>query len=113
MVTLFAVSIMVGGTLNAIDYSYLWVSLTEIATVGVPPTPRSKSDEKAEFDRICAQVPIAGSLSVAQLRQLIDDSLALSDQLKDSEIPQAKIWIQRLKMCRDFFEYSIEVIEGG
>lgn len=67
---------------------------------------------KAEFDRICAQVPIAGSLEVEELQQLIVDTDELIVALKGSDIPQAKLFVQRLERCRSFFEYSIELLAG-
>ena len=67
------------------------------------------SDLKAEFDRICAQVQVAPSLSEAEIRLLIEDCRALREALLQAENPQAKVFLKRLQMCEDFFEYSLEV----
>jgi len=101
--------------LRAVDFTYLLVLQTEIAgrgQVGASPSParRTRADEKAEFDRICGQVQAAPDLSVEELQLLIEDCNALAKRLEESENPQAKIWIQRLKMCKDFFQYSIDVM---
>ena len=69
----------------------------------------SWSDLKAEFDRICGQVQVAPSLNEAEIRLLIEDCRALREALLQSENPQAKVFLKRLQMCEDFFEYSLEV----
>ena len=67
------------------------------------------SDLKAEFDRICAQVQVAPSLTEAEIRLLIEDCRAMREALLQSENPQAKVFLKRLQMCEDFFEYALEV----
>ena len=64
---------------------------------------------KAEFDRICGQVQVAPSLSEAEIRLLIEDTRALREALLQAENPQAKVFLKRLQMCEEFFEYSLEV----
>ena len=66
-------------------------------------------DLKAEFDRICGQVQVAPSLNEAEIRLLIEGCRALREALLQSENPQAKVFLKRLQMCEDFFEYSLEV----
>jgi len=66
-------------------------------------------DLKAEFDRICGQVQVAPSLNEAEIRLLIENSRALREALQQAENPQAKVFLKRLQMCEDFFEYSLEV----
>jgi hypothetical protein len=67
------------------------------------------ADLKAEFDRICGQVQVAPSLNEAEIRLLIEDSRALREALQQAENPQAKVFLKRLQLCEDFFEYSLEV----
>jgi hypothetical protein len=66
-------------------------------------------DLKAEFDRICGQVQVAPSLNEAEIRLLIENSRALREALQQAENPQAKVFLKRLQLCEDFFEYSLEV----
>lgn len=73
--------------------------------VALPP----RSDVRAEFDRICGQVQAAPSLPSDRIQGLIGESSALADRLADSELPQAKILLKRLEMCREFFEYTLEL----
>ena len=67
------------------------------------------SDLKTEFDRICGQVQVAPSLKEAEIRLLIEDCRALKEALQQSENPQAKVFLKRLQLCEDFFEYSLGV----
>lgn len=107
---------------GAIDFGYLFQLQLEVGKraqtpamaledprTGVPPPARAAGAEKIEFDRICGQVRIAPELPIADLEQLIQDCLTLSEALQDSQNPQAKIWIQRLRMCREFFQYCIDL----
>jgi len=67
---------------------------------------------KDRFDRICGKVPAAPDLAYEQLRALIADCDFLSKVLEQSENPQAKVFLKRIKMCRDFFVYSLELREA-
>ena len=71
------------------------------------------ADLKAEFDRICGEVAVAPTLSEAEIRLLIEDCRALREALLQSENPQAKVFLKRLQMCEDFFEYSLEVHDAN
>jgi hypothetical protein len=66
-------------------------------------------DRKAAVDRICGQMQVAPSLNEAEIRLLIEDSRALREALLQSENPHAKVFLKRIQMCEDFFEYSLEV----
>lgn len=68
-----------------------------------------RSEARAEFDRICGQVQAAPDLSSEEIQELILASTALSEALTQSEGPQAKVLIKRLEMCREFFEWLLEV----
>ena len=63
---------------------------------------------KEEFERICAQTEIATTLSRQQLLELIEDSDELLNRLTGVEDPWAKVYILRLKNCREFFRYTLE-----
>ncbi len=86
----------------------------EAAEIADERAPESRlgapwEDLKAEFDRICGQVQIAPSLSEGELRALIGDCKTLREALLLAENPQAKVFLKRLKMCEEFFEYSLEI----
>ena len=67
---------------------------------------------KSEFERICAQTEIATSLSPEDLRELISDSDELLEKLGESKDSGAKIYLFRLKNCKAFFEYALQVEEN-
>jgi hypothetical protein len=95
-----------------------WVALREALLRSEDPQAeplleRLKSCEyslgKAEFARICAQVPVAPELHEAELQALLEDCVTLRQLLQRAENPQAKVLLKRLKMCEDFFRYSLEL----
>ena len=63
---------------------------------------------KNEFERLCGQTEIASSLTPGQLRELVIASDQLLEQLSSVADPWAKIYIFRLKKCRDFFSFMLE-----
>ena len=63
---------------------------------------------KKEFERICGQTVIANSLSKKQLNELVIVSDQLLQQLSNIADPWAKVYIFRLKKCRDFFSFILE-----
>ncbi len=66
---------------------------------------------KDRFDDICSRVQIAESLSKAELRDLIKRSDELIKELEKLNLPVKKVYIFRLKKCRSFFEYVIQLRE--
>ena len=68
---------------------------------------------KEEFERICIQTEIATSLTAGQLQKLISDSDELLSRLKRLQNPQAKIYIFRLRNCREFFVYALQLKQPG
>ncbi len=64
---------------------------------------------KEEFERICIQTEIATSLTHEQLRKLISDSDELLIRLQQLDEPQAKIYIFRIRNCREFFAYALQL----
>jgi hypothetical protein len=64
---------------------------------------------REEFDRICVHTNVATSLSGEQLNQLIEDSNRLLDILDTLDHPHKKVFILRLRNCREFFKFALEV----
>ena len=82
-----------------------------LGLVVIAPTFADELDWKQEFERICIQVESAGERSGNQLRQLIDDSERLLEQLAEVDEPRVKIYVQRLQRCRDFFTFMLQARE--
>ncbi len=64
---------------------------------------------KDEFDSICSKVQISESLSTEELNQLIKRSEELIKRLEKLDLPVKKVYIFRLKKCKSFFEYVIQL----
>ncbi|RMG70497.1 MAG: hypothetical protein D6710_07205 [Nitrospirae bacterium] len=64
---------------------------------------------KDEFDDICGKVQISETLSTEELKQLIKRAEKLLEELKKLNSPEKKVYIFRLKKCKSFFEYIIEL----
>ena len=113
-----ALTALIGGPLSAplgaVDWTHLLELFRDIEVRVEASSPTiSKdapwSDLKAEFDRLCGQVQVAPSLTEKQIRTLIEDCRNLREALEPSGNPQAKVFLKRLQMCQDFFEYSLEI----
>ena len=68
---------------------------------------------KEEFERLCAQTEIAATLPDQQIRDLIKDSDALLERLESLRDRQVRVYVFRLKKCRMFFEFALELNETG
>lgn len=62
-----------------------------------------------DFNMLCSKTEDADSLSPEQLEELIEQSDSLLDTIQKSEHKQKKIYIFRLKKCRNLFEYMLEL----
>ena len=65
-----------------------------------------------EFDRICAQAEVADSLPTAALRDLTIESDRLLAVIEGSNDPRKKVYIFRLKKCRNLFAYILDLRES-
>lgn len=72
-------------------------------------SPCAASDEwRSEFDRICGVVEKAGELSSTELSQLITDSNTLEKRIETEGGKEKKLYLFRLKKCRNFFQFILE-----
>ncbi len=76
------------------------------------PSVALTSDLKDEFEEICSRTGDADSYSIEELQALIDRSDKLLKKIKASDNKRKKIFIMRLKKCRNFFAFTIEVKQG-
>ncbi len=65
----------------------------------------------AEFERICAQTGVATALDATQLQKLISDSDELLPRLESLPPDKARLYSFRLKSCRSFFVYALQLLE--
>lgn len=64
---------------------------------------------KEEFERICAQTEVASSLPDAEVSKLIEESAALLKRLEAMNDSAVKVYVFRLRKCREFFEYVLQL----
>jgi hypothetical protein len=62
-----------------------------------------------EFEEICSMVQIGDTLTREELRTLIERADRLMPKIQSSDHPSRRIYIFRLKKCRSFFLYIIEL----
>ena len=60
-----------------------------------------------DFDRICALTNAAGDLSKKELEKLVAECDILKTTISGSDSPKKKVYLFRLKKCRNFFEFML------
>jgi len=65
-----------------------------------------------DFDKICVQAEVADSLPTATLKELTLESDRLLVVIEASSDPQKKVFIFRLKKCRNLFVYIMDLREA-
>jgi DNA-directed RNA polymerase specialized sigma24 family protein len=72
---------------------------------------RADVEWHAEFEDICAKTQDAMSLSVEELRRLVERSDRLMPTLERLPDPERKVFTRRLKACRDLYAFVLETKE--
>jgi hypothetical protein len=75
-------------------------------------TLRQNLDPKEEFERLCGAVEEAPELSPEELTNLIADCDWLLLEFDKMPGPEKKVYIFRLKKCRNFFSFSLEFLKS-
>src|SRR5574340_848350 len=65
-----------------------------------------------DFDRICSQAEEADSLPTTKLQELVVESDKLLGVIEAGDDPRKKVYIFRLKKCRNLFAYIINLREA-
>jgi hypothetical protein len=66
-----------------------------------------------EFEDICSQTMDAQSLSNEELQSLVERCEKLLPIIEQSDFVKKKVYLFRIKKCKDLFQYMIEVNERG
>lgn len=88
----------------------LMIIFIGVYVLGLGPIGVAGSEEwKDEFDSICSRTDIATSLTVEELKTLIErcDRLKVTIEGLPDET-QRKIYLKRLQMCRELFVYVLK-----
>ena len=63
---------------------------------------------KYEYDTICSKTDVAMTLSTEELKGLIARCDQLKLRIEAEEESTRKVYLRRLKMCRDLYDYVLE-----
>ena len=77
--------------------------------------PASAQSWLDDFDKICGQAEGAESLPTAKLKELVVESDKLLEAIESGNDPKKKVYIFRLRKCRNLFQYVMNSREttGG
>lgn len=73
--------------------------------------PVHANEWRGEFDRLCGYTQEAEKFTIDELKGFMSECDKLSETITASDSPNKKVFIFRLKKCRNFFEYMIGVKE--
>ncbi|MDA8099002.1 MAG: hypothetical protein M0042_05195 [Nitrospiraceae bacterium] len=65
-------------------------------------------DWRAEFDDICGKTDNAFALTRDELKSLVERCDKLKPRIEQQDESTAKVYLRRLKMCRDLFQFMLE-----
>jgi hypothetical protein len=68
----------------------------------------AQEDWKTEFDTICAKTNDPLTLSKAEVKDLIERCNKLQLRIEKLDESTAKVYMKRLRMCRDLFVFVLE-----
>jgi hypothetical protein len=68
----------------------------------------AQDDWKAEFADICSKTEDPMALTKAEVKQLIERCDKLKPRIEQLDESAAKVYLKRLRMCRDLFAFVLE-----
>ena len=71
----------------------------------------AQDDWKTEFETVCARTQEAAGMSAGELKTLVDRCDKLRPQIDQLDESQKKVYLKRLKMCRDLYAFVLETKE--
>ncbi len=88
----------------------LWAVLPAALTrpFSQPGAALAEEDWQAEYEAICGKTQDAMSLSPAELGGLIERCDKLEPKIESLDGTKKKVYMKRLKMCRDLFSFTLE-----
>jgi hypothetical protein len=67
-----------------------------------------QDDWKTEFEAICGRTQEAAAMSIDELRTLVDRCDKLRPRIEQLDETRSKVYLKRLRMCRDLFAFVLE-----
>ncbi len=72
----------------------------------------AQDDWKTEFESICARTQDAATIASDELKSLVDRCDKLKPSIEKLDESQKKVYLKRLKMCRDLLAFVLESREN-
>jgi hypothetical protein len=73
---------------------------------------QAQDNWKQEFEDVCGQTQIGDQLEAKELQGLVARCDALKVRMEKLSDPERKVMLSRLKRCRDFFAYLLQIKEN-
>jgi hypothetical protein len=94
----------------------LFLGFTNVSTPnGTMGIAYAQQDWKEEFSSVCSKTQDAMTLSVVELKDLIDRCAKLEERLGELDGMQGgtgrKVYTKRLKMCSNLFKFTLDYKE--
>ena len=76
--------------------------------LSLPHVAQALEDWRSEFDDICGRTDTAMSLTRQELKELVERCDKLRPRIEKLDETTSKVFLRRLKMCRDLFQFMLE-----
>jgi hypothetical protein len=77
-----------------------------------PAAASAQDDWKKEFEDICSKTQDSMSFTTDELKSLVDRCDALKPSIEKLDETQKKVYLKRLKLCRDLLAFVLESKSG-
>lgn len=84
--------------------AFVWADFSECAA----PARDGSVEWKKEFDDVCSKTDDAMSLTVNELKHLVDRCDALQPIIEKLGDPERKVYLKKLQSCRDLYLFVIQ-----
>jgi len=71
----------------------------------------AQDDWKKEFETVCARTQDAAGMGTDELKNLVERCDNLRPRIEKLDETQRKVYLKRLKMCRDLYAFVLETKE--
>ncbi|GAW67234.1 hypothetical protein GPEL0_01r2951 [Geoanaerobacter pelophilus] len=75
--------------------------------------PANGESWQETFDKTCSRSNEAMSLSVEELRALVESCNALEKVIEKQEPSVRKVYLKRLQLCKNLYAYMLEYRQNG
>lgn len=74
---------------------------------------RGEESWQATFEKTCSKSNDAMTLSVEELRALVESCNALEQVIEKQEASVRKVYLKRLQLCKNLYAYMLEYRQSG